>query len=166
MTSGRSRHLTKQTGEYLVASKLCREGLIATTFTGNVPYYDIVAVDNDFKATIIQVKTSNNKSWQLNAKTFLEIDYNKDARVQRITGKRKPKHPDLVYVFVRLDAEGEDDFYIIRVSDLQEIVHRNHKAYLRMHGGVRPKNPESTHTAVKVEDLTDFVDNWPLNTGE
>jgi hypothetical protein len=26
-------------GEYLVAAEVCRRGLIATTFTGNVPHY-------------------------------------------------------------------------------------------------------------------------------
>jgi len=35
--------LTKQVGEYLVAAEVCRRGLIATTFTGNVPHYDIIA---------------------------------------------------------------------------------------------------------------------------
>jgi hypothetical protein len=44
MATGRSNYLTKQTGEYLVAAELSRRGFIATTFTGNVPHYDIVAV--------------------------------------------------------------------------------------------------------------------------
>ena len=44
MATGRSNYLTKQTGEYLVAAELSRRGFIATTFTGNVPSYDIVAV--------------------------------------------------------------------------------------------------------------------------
>jgi hypothetical protein len=46
MATDRSNHLTKQTGEYLVAAELSRRGYIATTFTGNVPDYDIVAVDD------------------------------------------------------------------------------------------------------------------------
>ena len=43
MTTGRNNKLVGQTGEYLVAAELSRRGLIATTFTGNVPYYDIIA---------------------------------------------------------------------------------------------------------------------------
>jgi hypothetical protein len=46
MKTGRSKYLTKQAGEYLVAAELSRRGYIATTFTGNLPYYDIIAVDD------------------------------------------------------------------------------------------------------------------------
>lgn len=45
MELGRSNKLVGQTGEYLVAAELFRRGLIATTFTGHVPHYDIVASD-------------------------------------------------------------------------------------------------------------------------
>lgn len=45
MATGRSNKLVGQTGEYLVAAELSRRGFIATTFTGNVPHYDIIASD-------------------------------------------------------------------------------------------------------------------------
>ena len=45
MATGRSNKLVGQTGEYLVAAELSRRGHIATTFTGNVPHYDIIASD-------------------------------------------------------------------------------------------------------------------------
>jgi hypothetical protein len=38
MSSERDKLLTKRVGEYLVAAELSRLGLIATTFTGNVPH--------------------------------------------------------------------------------------------------------------------------------
>ena len=43
MATGRDTQLTKQIGDYLVTAELGRLGLIATTFTGNVPHYDISA---------------------------------------------------------------------------------------------------------------------------
>ncbi len=43
MATGHSNKLVGQTGECLVAAELGRRGLIATTFTGNVPRYDIIA---------------------------------------------------------------------------------------------------------------------------
>ena len=43
MATGRSTKLVGQAGECLVAAELSRRGLIATTFTGNVPHYDIIA---------------------------------------------------------------------------------------------------------------------------
>ena len=46
MATGRNNKLVGQTGEYLVAAELSRMNLIATTFTGNVPHYDIIASDN------------------------------------------------------------------------------------------------------------------------
>ena len=45
MATGRSMQLTKMAGEYLVCAELCRRGLLATTFTGNVPEFDILATD-------------------------------------------------------------------------------------------------------------------------
>ena len=45
MATGRENHLVKQVGEYLVAAELCRRGFIATTFTGNVPEFDLLAID-------------------------------------------------------------------------------------------------------------------------
>ena len=58
MASGRSNKLVGQTGEYLVAAELSRRGMIATTFTGNVPYYDIIASNEDGKHVSVQVKAS------------------------------------------------------------------------------------------------------------
>lgn len=46
MQSGRQNQLTKQTGEYLVCAELCRRGYIASSFTGNVPEYDVIAINN------------------------------------------------------------------------------------------------------------------------
>ena len=43
MGTGRNNKLVGQTGEYLIAAELSRRGYIATTFTGNVPDYDIIA---------------------------------------------------------------------------------------------------------------------------
>ncbi|WP_151891987.1 MULTISPECIES: hypothetical protein [unclassified Halomonas] len=53
MTKGRSNKLVGATGEYLVAAELSRRELIATTFTGNVPHYDIVASDENGQQLLI-----------------------------------------------------------------------------------------------------------------
>src|SRR2546430_17233872 len=58
MATGRSNYLTKQTGEYLVAAELSRRWFIATTFTGNVPHYDIVGGDERGGHALVQVKQS------------------------------------------------------------------------------------------------------------
>jgi len=67
MATGRSNKLVGQTGEYLVAAELLRRGLIATTFTGNVPHYDIIASDETGRLrswrrmTFISSRRSNNR---------------------------------------------------------------------------------------------------------
>lgn len=56
MATGLSNKLVGQSGEYLVAMELSRRGLIATTFTGNVPHYDIIASDITGRHFTVQVK--------------------------------------------------------------------------------------------------------------
>jgi len=43
MATGLENKLTGAIGEFLVAAELCRRGLLATPFAGNVPHYDIIA---------------------------------------------------------------------------------------------------------------------------
>jgi hypothetical protein len=74
MRSGRKNQLTKQIGEYLVAAELCRRGLIATTFSGNVPDFDLVATNKVFKTIPIQVKAISQGAWQLDANKFINIE--------------------------------------------------------------------------------------------
>ncbi len=160
MPTGRETRLTAQVGEYLVSAELCRRGLISTTFTGNVPDFDILAVDEKHKTIPIQVKTIQGASWQLNAEKFIKIDI--VDGVQTVTGKTKPAYPNLIYVMVRLRGQGKDEFYIMKFRDLQNIIFKHYKKNLEAHGGRRPKNPDSTHTAIWPESLERFRDNWQL----
>jgi Holliday junction resolvase-like predicted endonuclease len=76
MATGRSTKLAGQAGEYLVAAELSRRGLIATTFTGNVPHYDIIASDEKGRHVSVQVKTSRGGSWQFgNMSIFCDISF-------------------------------------------------------------------------------------------
>lgn len=43
MATGQATKLTSAVGEFLVAAELCRRGMLATPFAGNVPHYDIIA---------------------------------------------------------------------------------------------------------------------------
>ena len=57
MATGRGNRLVQQVGEYRATAELARRGYIATTLSGSVPDFDIIAVDENFRATPIQVKT-------------------------------------------------------------------------------------------------------------
>jgi len=154
--------LTKMTGEYLVCAELCRKGLLATTFTGNVPEFDIMATDKYLRTIPVQVKANAKGDWMLRADSFLDINYNEEERIQTIIGKKDFKNSKLIYIFVKLVDQGKDEFYVLRIQDLQRIIFKNHNEYLKKHGGRRPQNPESMHTAISSKHLLDYRDNWEL----
>ncbi len=160
MATGRDTQLTKQTGEYLVAAELCRMGLISTTFTGNVPEFDILAINEMHQSLPIQVKAIQGASWQFDAKRF--IKFNIEDGVQTILGKTRPNHLNLIYILVKLRGQGKDEFYILKFKDLQNIIYKAYKKYLVAQGGRRPKNPESTHTALWPNSIERFRENWQL----
>ena len=59
MSKGLSNKLAGQVGEFLVCAELGRRGLIATSFTGNVPEFDLIVADGSLKTLPVQVKTSS-----------------------------------------------------------------------------------------------------------
>jgi len=101
MATGRSNKLVGQTGEYLVAAELSRRGLIATTFTGNVPHYDIIASDESGRHVSVQVKAGRNASWQFsNITQYCDIIF--DGKRQIIGRKRPCPVRGLVMVLVNI----------------------------------------------------------------
>ena len=163
MATGRSNYLTKQTGEYLVAAELSRRGFIATPFTGNVPSYDIVAVDGRGGHALVQVKAIAATSWQLNVGQFADVVF--DGPKQIIQGQRDDPYPDLVCVMVQIappDAGRPDRFFVLPWRKLGKIVIAGHKKFLAKHGGVRPRSPKSLHTAVYPEALAHWEGRWQV----
>jgi len=160
MPTGRDLQLTKQVGEYLVAAELCRRGMIAATFTGNVPDYDIIASDKAGKVRHVQVKTIRSVGWQMDMGRFMEIT--QEGQKQILGEPRPVPVPGLVFVFVRLVATGEDRFFVVRWEDLRDILVANYREYMKKCKGVRVKNPESRHTAFDEKLLKPYQGNWEL----
>jgi len=52
--------------------------------------------------------------------------------------------------------------YILTISDLQDMVYKKYSQYLGKHDGIRPNNPESTHTDINENQLNPYQDNWDL----
>jgi len=159
MATGRSNKLVGQTGEYLVAAELSRRGLIATTFTGNVPDYDIIASDATGRHVSVQVKASRGRSWQFGDITrYCDIKFNGHRQV---VGKAQPcPVRRLVVVFVTLGGERDDRFYILTWQRLRDLLVRHHVAYLRKHGGTRPKQWKSLHSGIVEQSLLPYRDRW------
>ena len=147
MATGLSNKLAGQTGEYLVAAELSRRGLIATTFTGNVPHYDIIASDEDGNHVSVQVKASRGSSWQFGDITqFCLISFNGKRQVVG-RPKRCPVRR-LVVVFVSINATGADRFYILTWRTLRGLLREKHKTFLAKHHGIRPQRWDSLHSAI------------------
>lgn len=164
MATGRSTQLAGQVGEYLVAAQMCRLGMIAATFSGNVEHFDILASRPDGVGIAVQVKAIRTGDWQLNASRFLDIEMR--DKVQAVRGLLPEPHPGLLCVFVRLGASyGGDEFFVVSWLQLQRIVERRYRGHLEKIGGVRPRNPESMHTAVSVTDLEPHRNAWGTLTG-
>ena len=157
MATGHRNRTVGQAGEYLVASELSRRGFVTTTFTGNVPDYDIVATDEQFRSVLVQVKTSSGTSWQFDLRRFADVTMKGDKQV---IGSRISLARDIICVLVALGKYGEDRFYVMRWSQLRDTIIDGHLEYLSRHKGVRPKKADSFHCGLKEGDLARFRDNW------
>ena len=161
MKQGYSNKLVGQSGEYLVAAELSRRGLIATTFTGNVPHYDIVASDEDGRHISVQVKTIRKGAWQSDISKYCEIDF--DGKKQLIGQNKVCPIKRLVMVFVELAEEyGKDQFYVLRWEDFRDAAVLHHKNYLAKHNGIRPKKWDSLHFSISVSELKRFENCWEI----
>jgi hypothetical protein len=159
MSKGRKNKIVGQTGEYLVAAELSRRGLICTTFTGNVPHYDLIASNEAGEHVSVQVKASMSGSWQFaNVGDYCDIEF---KGTQQVVGRHKScPIKNLVVVFVKIDKNRLDEFFVLTWEELRALIIANHKSYLAKHAGVRPKNHSSLHVGLRSEHLIRYRDNW------
>ena len=159
MATGRSNKLVGQTGEYLVAAELSRRGLIATTFTGNVPHYDIIASDEAGRHVSIQVKASRGPSWQFgNITQYCDITFS--GKRQVVGNAKSCPVLRLIVAFVKIEEDGNDRFYILPWERLRELLVDHHKEFLARHGGIRPKKWDSLHCAIAEKALHPYQNKW------
>jgi hypothetical protein len=155
--------LAGQIGEHLVVAELGRLGIVATPFAGNVPDIDILAY-KDGKSVPIQVKAQTTGTPGVDAKKYLNIHI--DGNRQTVKGKAKDIDRDLIFVLVKVGQDyGEDEFYVFDQGVVQDLVNTEYRRFLRKHGGVRPRNPKTTHCSYYLKDLVDYRDNWDLVLG-
>lgn len=161
MATGRSNQLIKQVGEYLVACELARRGLLVAAFSGNVPDFDLIATDFKGSSCPIQVKTIKGGAWQFSIDKFVDLTF--DGRKQLIGDKKPLPIPQLVCVFVLVGEKyGEDQFFVLEWSKVQDILIANHTSWLHSHGGVRPKKFDSLHCSIVQTDLQGYKGNWSV----
>lgn len=96
-----------------------------------------------------------------------------DGRIVQIIARRQPGSPWQTYasrptiedadavIFVDLTGETPD-FYVAPASWVREDVRTHHEAWLASVGGARPRNPDSDHTAIRVERLQLWHQRWDV----
>lgn len=161
MGTGRSNQLIKQIGEYLVACEIARLGFLVATFSGGIPDFDLIVTDDKGHSCPIQVKTIKGGAWQFSIEKFVEVTF--DGKKQIIGDKKPLPIPQLLCVFVLIGTKyGEDQFFVVQWSKVQDILIKNYTQWLEKHGGVRPRKYDSTHCVITRSDLLDHKDNWSI----
>lgn len=96
MSSGLSNKLTGQIGEFLACAELGKRGYIATSFTGNVPEFDLIITNENLKTIPIQVKTSRGTNWPTRADLWIDIIIDEKNKRQIDNGDYNIEHPNLM----------------------------------------------------------------------
>jgi hypothetical protein len=160
MTTGQATQLTGAVGEFLVAAELCRRGLLATPFAGNVPHYDIIASGQSGGHVAVQVKAINVHAWQFDIRKFLDVHMDEDGKRQILGAPHQEPYPELMRVLVFLKKTGQDRFFILEWKELQNLVVRAYTEYLSRHNFVRPRKPDSFHMTLAISDVEPFENEW------
>jgi hypothetical protein len=165
MTSGLSNKLTGQIGEYLTCAELGKRGYIATSFTGNVPEFDLIVINPELKTIPIQVKTTRGISWPTKADSWINIEIDDSNKKQIDNGDINVNNPNLIYICValsELDVGNRDRFFILRKYELQNIATANYRNYMNKHNWERPRNYKSLDNRYDIENLKVYENNWDL----
>ena len=163
VSRGRNNKLVGQAGEYLVCAQLAKRGYMATPFAGNVPVFDVLIADQNSKSLAIQVKTSSGNSWPTDSRNWMNLEFDSDSVQQRFLGPATLPDPNLILVCVSIDPVGSRDrFFILTAGNLQELIVRNHSAWMADRDWRRPRNPQSYDHRYEVTHLAPFENNWDL----
>jgi hypothetical protein len=166
MATGLDTKLTGAVGEFLVAAELCRRGLLATPFAGNVPHYDIIASGQAGGHVAVQVKAINGLTWQFDIRKFVDAHMGSgiDDKKQLLGARKLEPFPDLMCVLVVLKETRKDRFFILEWKELQNVV-QGYEAYLHKHDMIRPRRQDSFHTALPIAAVEVYEDEWPKIIG-
>lgn len=96
-----------------------------------------------------------------------------DDRIVQVLSRRQPNSPwqtsvkapavedAEAVIFVDLTGEAPN-FYIAPAAWVREDVTSHHQAWLANLGGIRPRNPDSDHTAVPLERIKQWHQRWDV----
>jgi hypothetical protein len=165
MNKGLSNKLAGQIGEYLVCAELGKRGYIATSFTGNVPEFDLIVANDNLDTIPIQVKTSRGHSWPTRANLWIDIEIDETNKRQIDHGDETISNPDLIYICVALsepDSNEKDRYFILKKKELQIVCAANYREWMAKHDWKRPRNFKSLDNRYEINNLLEFENDWTL----
>lgn len=165
MKKGRSNKLAGQIGEFLVCAELGKRGYIATSFTGNVPEFDLIVADDNLKTVPIQVKSSRGDNWPTKANLWIDIEIDDENKKQIDHGNTVISNPDLIYVCVAIgdpDKNERDRFFILKKKDIQTICSTGYRKWMDTKNWKRPRNYKSLDNRYDINALVPYENNWSL----
>jgi len=158
---------TGRLAEHLVCAELGRRGLVATTFTHNIPKFDLVVVDDNCCMLPIQVKGTNDLSWTFDADKLMEINFDEEKQTQSIVGIKACSDPELIWVCVVVkpptnpsESQPRDQFFICTKRKIHQICVNNYRMMLERYGGHRPRKWKSLRYFWSTADLGEFENKW------
>jgi len=165
MKKGLKNKLAGQIGEYLVCAELGKRDYIATSFTGNVPEFDLIIANVNLNTIPIQVKTSWGDTWPTRANIWIDIEIDEINEKQIDHGDKTISNPDLIYVCVALsetDSKEKDRYFILKKKEMQIVCAANYRAWMLKHNWKRPRNYKSLDNRYEINNLLEFENNWKL----
>jgi hypothetical protein len=141
---------TGQAGEYFVAAEICRRGGTATTFTANMPGFDIVAGDAAGNRQVqISVKAKNTQS-------FWTTDGVRDAEAR--PGGEVPRF----WVFVDLSGGRSPEYYVVPDKFARYSIRRMYSEYQERYEAKHGHRRDSPIHGVRVKDIAESRDCWDI----
>ncbi len=123
MATGKRNKLTGQIGEHLVSAMLGTIGYYASPYSGNVPGFDITAVDSiTLRSFPIQVKTSNGGALiHSTIDKWVEHSIEKD-NYQHLGKLLKLQSPNMIWIMVSLKNNELKTarYFICKEKDIQK----------------------------------------------
>jgi hypothetical protein len=149
MPSQSEKYHLAMAGEYFVAAQLQRLQVVASVTYGNAKRADVVAFSEySDRAVVIEVKTTQRHQW--------------------VVGGKVPDKSDKPWVFVHLpiSANESPSFYIIKQTDLNEIItplsQKYRQNFLEKHGQEYGERPGVINISRVLLESNKCKDNWSV----
>jgi hypothetical protein len=168
MATGARNKLTGQIGEHLVSAKLGILGYYATPYSGNVPGFDITAVNSEtLQSFPIQIKTSNGGALVHSVIDKWVEHRIEDDNSQYLGDLLELPNPNKIWIMVQLkdNTLRSARYFICTEAQIQEKIVTRYRNFMEKHNYRRPGGGASTQAILNVKDVLEFEDNWNILDG-